>query len=168
MQLSQAVAIISVLQAVSALPSLYEITSQPRSLEIEDLIFRRDVFEPLLRRAGSRSSSPTRPTIDYTTQKHGYTNQASQGSTIDSKLQGQGIPDQLHPLPAGQAPVRPDMTGHGNRQDNTVMDHQIPVGTREGDKASAAGQNPQMLVPKPQQDCMSLLILDLTFLYNCG
>ena len=164
MQFSQAVAIISVLQAVSAIPSLYEINSQPRSLKIEDLIFRRDVSSPLVRRVPVGG----RPTINYTTQKHGYTNQASTGSTIDSKLQGQGISDTLHPLPAGQSGVRPDMTGHGSKADNTVMDHQIPVGTREGDAASKAGKNPQMLVPAPQQNCMSLPIHDLTSLYDCG
>ena len=157
MQLSQAVAIVSVLQAASALPSLYELSSLPRSLDIEDLIYRRDVVGPL-----SRRMAPN-PTLEYTTQQHGYTNPASQGSTIDSKLSG-GMPDQLHPLPQGQTPTRPDMTGHGSRADNTVMDHAIPVGSQEGETASKAGQNPQMLVPRPQQNCMSLLILDSTLL----
>ena len=159
MQLTTAVAVISVLQAVSALPSLFEVGAQPqpRSLDIEDLVYRRDVIAPLFRRMSPR------PTIDYTSGKHGYTNPASSGSTIDSKMQGPNpIPDQLHPLPAGQSGVRPDMTGHGNKQDQTVMDHQIPVGTREGDAATRAGNNNQMLVPSPQQNCMSLLILDLT------
>lgn len=143
MQLTHLIALVPVLQAVSAFPYVYD-TYDLYARDLDALLYPGS--QQLYARAAlfPRGESDT-PTVPLTSKKH--------PQTIKNKIAG-GLPSETQMLPPGEKPYRGDQGNLHGTKGETVVDHAIEASSVEGKKASKEGKNSLMEVPKAEQDCM--------------